>query len=82
METICVLIFIWKPPRSRRTAPSTGKQPAKARRSKLAQENEISAEDEAEIKEAWRMFATNDVEGFEDEKEGGMRTEDVRRAMK
>lgn len=28
------------------------------------------------------MFAVNDVEGFEDDKEGAMRTEDVRRAMK
>ena len=28
------------------------------------------------------MFMARDVEGFEDEKEGVMRTEDVRRAMK
>lgn len=28
------------------------------------------------------MFALHDVEGFEDEKEGVTRTEDVRRAMK
>jgi hypothetical protein len=62
--------------------PAKSKQPARARRSKLAQENEISAQDEAEIKDAWRVFAVHDVEDFEDEKEGVMRTEDVRRAMK
>ncbi len=28
------------------------------------------------------MFAARDVDGFEDEKEGVMRIEDVRRAMK
>ena len=71
-----------QPPRKRQTAPPTGKPPAKARRSKLAQENEISAEDEAQIKNAWQMFAVHDLEGFEDEKEGVMRTEEVRRAMK
>lgn len=61
---------------------SKGKQPAKPRRSKLAQEHEITAEDEAEIKAAWSMFALKDVENYEDEKEGVIRTDDVRRAMK
>ena len=74
----------YQPPRKRpaTAALSKGKQPSKPRRSKLAVENEISAEDEAEIKDAWRMFALEEIEGFEDEKEGVMRTEDVRRAMK
>lgn len=61
---------------------STSKQPTKGRRSKLAQENEISAQDEADIKDAWGMFAVHDIEGFEEEGEGVIRTEDVRRAMK
>jgi hypothetical protein len=64
------------------TAVAKGKQPARPRRSKLAQENDITAEDEAEIKAAWSMFAHRGVENYGDEKEGVIRTEDVRRAMK
>jgi hypothetical protein len=71
-----------QPPRKRPTAVAKGKQPAKPRRSKLAQEHDITAEDEAEIMAAWSMFAQHDIEAYEDEKEGVIRTEDVRRAMK
>jgi hypothetical protein len=71
-----------QPPKKRPTAVAKGKQPAKPRRSKLAQEHDITAEDEAEIKAAWSMFAQHDIEAYEDEKEGVIRTEDVRRAMK
>jgi len=70
------------PPKKRPTAVARGKQPAKPRRSKLAQEHEITAEDEAEIKAAWSMFALQDIENYEGEKEGVIRTDDVRRAMK
>ena len=58
-----------------------GKQPAKPRRSKLAQENDITAEDEREIKEAWQLFSQEGVGGYEDEKEGVIRTQDVRKCM-
>lgn len=54
----------------------------KPRRSKLAQENDISAEDEREMKVAWSLFKLEDVEGFSDEREGVIRTEDLRKALK
>ena len=58
--------------------------PAKAtsRRSKLAKDNDISAEQETEIKSAWSLFHRFDVENFEEEKEGVIRTTDVERALK
>ncbi|KAL2011421.1 hypothetical protein VTN00DRAFT_4139 [Thermoascus crustaceus] len=52
----------------------------KGRQSKLAKENDITAEEENEIKEAFHLFSTTNEE-FEDEKEGVIRTEDVRRAL-
>jgi Ca2+-binding EF-hand superfamily protein len=63
------------------SAVAKGKQPAKPRRSKLAQENDITAEDEHEIKEAWQLFSQEGVDGYEDEKEGVIRTQDVRKCM-
>ncbi|QKX58413.1 uncharacterized protein TRUGW13939_05535 [Talaromyces rugulosus] len=52
----------------------------KRRQSKLAKENDISADEENEIKEAFQLFASKNVE-FKDEKDGVMQTEDVRRAL-
>jgi hypothetical protein len=52
----------------------------KRRQSKLAKENDISAEEENEIKEAFQLFASKNAE-FKDEKEGVMQTADVRRAL-
>lgn len=71
------------PPRKKATASAVarGKQPAKPRRSKLAQENDITAEDEREIKEAWQLFSHEGIGGYEDEKEGVIRTQDVRKCM-
>ncbi|EXJ83996.1 hypothetical protein A1O3_04663 [Capronia epimyces CBS 606.96] len=63
---------------SSRAGPST----PKARRSKLAKENDLTAEEEAEIKEAWNLFRLDDVEDYEDEKEGVIRTTDVRNVLK
>ena len=54
----------------------------KARRSKLAKENNITAEEEAEIKEAWNLFRLEDIEGYEDEKEGVLRTSSVRDVLR
>ncbi|KAJ9604197.1 hypothetical protein H2200_011031 [Cladophialophora chaetospira] len=72
-----------------RKTPAKGKAAAtkptptpKARRSKLAKENDITAEEEAEIKEAWNLFRLEDVEGYEDEKEGVLRTSNVRHVLR
>lgn len=77
------LLTTSQPPRKKLT-PSTaarGKQPAKPRRSKLAAENDITAEDEREIKEAWQLFAQEGIGGYDDEKEGVIATADVRKCM-
>ncbi|GAM34582.1 EF-hand superfamily Ca2+-modulated protein [Talaromyces pinophilus] len=66
-------------PPKRRNAPAAPKE-KKARQSKLAKENNITAEEENEIKEAFGLFADKNEE-FKDEKEGVMRTRDVRRAL-
>lgn len=61
--------------------PSKSKKP---RLSKLAKENNLSAEEEAEIKEAFQLFTTEpdeDNEEFAKEKEGVIKTQDVRRAL-
>ena len=50
------------------------------RRSKLAKENDISNEEEAEIKEAFKLFAGGH-DDYEEEKDGVIPTEDVRRAL-
>lgn len=78
----------YQPPKRRGAASgsaSAQSQPKKARLSKLAKENDITAEEESEIKEAFRLFAiteiTSDIEEYASEKEGVMRTPDVRRAL-
>jgi hypothetical protein len=56
----------------------------KPRLSKLAKENNISADEEAEIKEAFHLFSAppgSDDEEFASEKEGVIKTQDVRRAL-
>ncbi|KAK3325492.1 ef-hand superfamily Ca2+-modulated protein [Apodospora peruviana] len=68
-----------QPPKRGRAAAAaadTSSAP-KARQSKLAKENDISAQEEAEIKEAFSLFA----EPMDGEKEGVMPIGDVRRAM-
>ncbi|KIW33161.1 uncharacterized protein PV07_00032 [Cladophialophora immunda] len=55
---------------------------SKSRRSKLAKENDITAEEEAGIKEAWSLFCLDEVEEYEDEKGGVIRTSDVQNALK
>ncbi|PLN86883.1 hypothetical protein BDW42DRAFT_157887, partial [Aspergillus taichungensis] len=65
------------PPKKRAT-PSTA--PKKTRASKLARENDISAEEENEIKEAFHLFSAPH-EDFPDEKEGVIPQEDVRKAL-
>ncbi|ELQ44282.1 hypothetical protein MCOR27_004767 [Pyricularia oryzae] len=67
---------------AKRKAPSgasagASKPAPKKRQSKLAKENNITAEEEAEIKEAFSLFS----EPMEGEKEGVIPIDDVRRAM-
>ena len=52
------------------------------RRSKLAKDNDITAEQETTIKAVWQMFSIKGAGGYEDEKEGVIRTEDVQKALK
>ena len=55
--------------------------PPPPKRSKLARQHNISVEKEAEIRSAWQAFRTLNVPGYEQDKEGIMRTEDVRKAF-
>ncbi|KAF3385360.1 Centrin-2 [Penicillium rolfsii] len=71
-------------PPKRRGAPASSSTTAatapRRTRSKLAKENDITAEEENEIKEVFQLFA--DVnEDFPAEKDGVMPREDVRKAM-
>jgi len=74
-----------KTPTRGKASTSTSKASSsapKARRSKLAKENDLTAEEEAEIKEAWSLFRLDEVEDYEEEKEGVIRTSDVRNVLK
>jgi hypothetical protein len=66
-------------PPKRRGPPSRAQPPAK-RPSKLAKENGITAEQEAEIREAFGLFAVSHPE-HEDSKEGVLKKSDVRRCL-
>jgi hypothetical protein len=68
-------------PPKRRGAPASSSSAAPRRtRSKLAKENDITAEEENEIKEVFQLFADTN-EDFPAEKDGVMPREDVRKAM-
>lgn len=70
-----------QPPKRRGTGPSSSATgPKRARPSKLAKENNITAEEENEIKEVFQLFA-DAHEDFPTEKEGVIPREDVRKAM-
>ncbi|KAK2754496.1 hypothetical protein FQN54_006897 [Arachnomyces sp. PD_36] len=70
------------PPKRTRsgTAAAPPAKEKKARQSKLAKQNDISGEEEAEIKEAFALFSVED-EDYADEKEGVIPTQDVRKAL-
>jgi len=75
-------LLIWsstQPPKRRPPASAAGSE-KKTRQSKLAKENNISAEEEAEIKEAYHLFSVPH-EDYENEKEGVIPTQDVRKAI-
>ncbi|CZT18743.1 related to EF-hand superfamily Ca2+-modulated protein [Ramularia collo-cygni] len=65
-------------PKRKQPAASAPRAPTK-RRSKLAKENEISAEEEAEIQEAFDLFAEQDSD--RDSKDPVIKTENVRRCL-
>lgn len=69
-----------QPPKRRGAPASSSAAPKRARPSKLAKENNISAEEETEIKEVFHLFAEKN-EDFPAEKDGVIPREDVRKAL-
>jgi hypothetical protein len=69
-----------QPPKRRGTATSSAPKGKKTSQSKLAKENDISAKEEAEIKETFHLFSVEN-EDYASEKEGVIKTQDVRRAL-
>ncbi|KAL3474122.1 hypothetical protein BJX99DRAFT_232216 [Aspergillus californicus] len=67
-------------PRKKRVTPGETPPPPKKRQSKLAKENDISGEEESEIKEVFHLFSEPNEE-FPNEKEGVIPREDVRKAL-
>jgi Ca2+-binding EF-hand superfamily protein len=59
-------------------ASASASKPTPKRRSKLARDNNISADEEEEIREAFSLFAQKTKDGS---KEGEIATQDVRRAL-
>ncbi|KAB8234492.1 EF-hand superfamily Ca2+-modulated protein [Aspergillus alliaceus] len=66
-------------PPKKRSAPASA-APKKPRQSKLARANDITADEENEIKEVFHLFSTS-VPEFKNEKEGVIEREDVRKAL-
>lgn len=66
------------PPKRKQPAAPAPKQTQK-RRSKLAKENDITADEESEIQEAFALFADPNIES--DSKEGVIKSQDVRRCL-
>ncbi|KAF2011339.1 EF-hand superfamily Ca2+-modulated protein [Aaosphaeria arxii CBS 175.79] len=64
----------------KRRAAASSKPAPKKRPSKLAKEHGLTAEQEAEIREAFGLFAVNHPD-HEDSKEGAIRRDDVRRCL-
>ncbi|CAI7619315.1 unnamed protein product [Penicillium manginii] len=77
---ILTLVLYKQPPKRRGAPASSSAAPKRARQSKLAKENNISAEEENEIKEVFQLFADSH-EDFPKEKEGVIPREDVRKAL-
>ncbi|KAH7113842.1 EF-hand superfamily Ca2+-modulated protein [Dendryphion nanum] len=77
MNAHCKSIASNMPPKRRAAAPTkiVAKRP-----SKLAKENGLNADQEAEIREAFGLFAVHHPE-HEDSKEGVIRRDDVRRCL-
>lgn len=69
-----------QPPKKRSAPTASSSGPKKARQSKLAKENNISGEEENEIKEVFNIFSEANEE-FPDEKDGVIAREDVRKAL-
>lgn len=67
------------PKRKQPTASAPAAKPPAKRRSKLAKENDITAEEEAEIQESYNIFRQDPEEL--DSKDGAIPTSDVRRCL-
>ncbi|CCC10019.1 hypothetical protein SMACR_02598 [Sordaria macrospora] len=75
--TIVIIVAVVPPAKRKAATASSSSKAAGPRQSKLAKENNITAQEEAEIKEAFSLFA----EPMDGEKEGVIPIGDVRRAM-
>lgn len=80
IPSLHILTLVEQPPKRRGAPASSSAAPKRARQSKLAKENNISAEEENEIKEVFQLFADSH-EYFPNEKEGVIPREDVRKAL-
>jgi hypothetical protein len=78
--TVCSTSNLLQAPK-RRAAPAGPSAPPKPRLTKLAKENNITNEQESEIREAFSLFAVKVEPDFKDEKEGVMKRDDVRRCL-
>jgi hypothetical protein len=80
-ELINLKLTLAQPPKRRGGAASSAPAPPKrGRASKLAKENNITAEEENEIKEVFHIFSDKNKD-FPEEKEGVIPREDVRKAL-
>jgi hypothetical protein len=70
-----------KAPKRRAPATASSSAPPPKRLSKLAKENGITNEQEFEIREAFSLFAVKVDPEFKNEKEGVLKTDDVRRCL-
>ena len=48
---------------------------------RLAKENNITNEQESEIREAFELFSVDEVEGYENEESGMLKTQDVKKCL-
>jgi len=63
------------------TTPTAAAKTAQKRRSKLAKDNDISPEEEAEIQDAFELFAANNDDDKKKSKDSVIATQDVRRCL-
>ena len=66
------------PPKRKQPAAASASKPTAKRRSKLAKDNNITADEEEEIQEAFSLFVQKK---HKDSKDGEIATQDVRRAL-
>ncbi|KAE9963496.1 hypothetical protein BLS_009240 [Venturia inaequalis] len=79
MSSINFIVRVYRfAPKRRAAAPTAAPKP---RLTKLAKEKNISNDQEAEIRDAFGLFAVTGIKGYAKEKEGVIKSEDVRRCL-